>query len=315
VVPAELSDAVCDAVRAAVTAGDLQVPVPDAVPVRRPGRAAGGDYVTSAALRLAAPAGLPATEVAGVLARRLRGRAGISAVEIAGPGFLNVTVEHPGRVVERILAEGPGYGRSAVGGAEPGPDEATGPDAGPPGRIGPDAGPPGRIGSDAGPPGRIGSDAGPLSRVGPDAGLVDRIGLDAARYAVARGGHVDVERWARRTEDNPLFGVQYSHSRAAAMGRNAAELGIAVPSTMDFVGPGEHELLVLLAEFPPPRLPAYLEELAGAYLRYAAGNRILPFGDEPVTAVTQARLLLSAAVRTVLANGLDQLGVSAPEYL
>ena len=92
--PDELSDAVLAAVRAAVDAGDLAVPVPDAVTVERPKVKEHGDYATNIALQLAKPAGRPPREVAEAIAARLaRSADGIATVDVAGPGFLNITLD------------------------------------------------------------------------------------------------------------------------------------------------------------------------------------------------------------------------------
>ena len=88
----------------------------------------------------------------------------------------------------------------------------------------------------------------------------------------------------------------------------------------------ENELLGALAEFPrvvasaaefrePHRVARYLEELAGVYHGFYADCRVLPLGDEPISAIHSARAALSAATMQVLANGLDLLGVSAPERM
>ncbi|HYT10648.1 MAG TPA: arginine--tRNA ligase, partial [Mycobacteriales bacterium] len=151
------------------------------------------------------------------------------------------------------------------------------------------------------------------------------IGRDAARYAMVRWSmdspiDIDVDLWASRTADNPVFYVQYAHARLASLARNAAELGIALPdpSEVDYGLLGEEregDLLRVLGEFPravasaaelraPHRVARYLEELAGRYHRFYDACRVLPLGDEPVTPLTHARLALSAATRVVLANGL-----------
>ena len=69
------------------------------------------------------------------------------------------------------------------------------------------------------------------------------------------------------------------------------------------------------AEREPHRITAYLEELAGTYHRFYDSCRVLPRGDEEVSDLHRARLLLVTATRTVLANGLALLGVSAPERM
>lgn len=166
--------------------------------------------------------------------------------------------------------------------------------------------------------------------------LVDAIGVDAARYALARYSSdspidIDVELWTRATRDNPVYYVQYVAARTASVGRNAAEVGLGRGDGAGF-DPGlldhdkENELLKALAEFPavvaaaaelrePHRVARYLEDLAGAYHRFYDNCRILPRGDEEVTDLHRARLWLNDATRTVIANGLRLLGVSAPERM
>src|SRR5215213_3242162 len=108
VTPAELSTAVLDAVRAAVEAGDLAVPVPETAVVERPRSREHGDYATNVALRLAKPAGRPPREVATAIAGRLREHPGVASVDVAGPGFLNVTLatEALGRLAGEVVAAG-----------------------------------------------------------------------------------------------------------------------------------------------------------------------------------------------------------------
>ncbi len=88
----------------------------------------------------------------------------------------------------------------------------------------------------------------------------------------------------------------------------------------------EAELLGALSEFPrivaasaqlrePHRVARYLEELATAYHSFYSACRVLPMDGELVTDVTNARLLLCAATRQVVRNGLDLLGVGAPEKM
>lgn len=162
--------------------------------------------------------------------------------------------------------------------------------------------------------------------------LVGAIGVDAARYALARYSSdspidIDLDLWARATNDNPVFTVQYAHARVASLMRNAADLGVKAESHPHLlVHEKEGELLRALAELPrvitaaaelrePHRIARYLEELAGTYHRFYDSCRVLPRGDEETTDLHRARLLLVDATRVVLANGLDLLGVSAPERM
>jgi arginyl-tRNA synthetase len=168
------------------------------------------------------------------------------------------------------------------------------------------------------------------------ADLVEAIGADAARYALARASidqqiDLDLDLWSRQTNDNPVFYVQYAHARISSVLRNAADLGLALGDAADVdvtqLGhPRESDLLRALGEFPrvltgaaelraPHRVARYLEELAGTYHRFYDSCRVLPRGDEEATALTTARLWLCAATATVLRNGLDVLGVQAPERM
>ena len=111
--PEELADAVLAAVRAAVAAGDLDVgtaSLPE-VKVERPKVRDHGDYATTVALQLAKAAGRPPRDVAEVVARQLRKVDGIAAVDVAGPGFLNLTLDSAaqGSLAATILREGATY--------------------------------------------------------------------------------------------------------------------------------------------------------------------------------------------------------------
>jgi arginyl-tRNA synthetase len=166
--------------------------------------------------------------------------------------------------------------------------------------------------------------------------LVDAVGIDAARYALARASvdqqiDIDADLWSRKTNDNPVFYVQYAHARISSLLRNAADLGIPLGEAGDvdvaaLAHPRESDLLRAVGDFPrvlaaaaelraPHRVARYLEELAGTYHRFYDSCRVLPRGDEEVTSLTTARLWLCAATATVLGNGLAVLGVSAPERM
>ncbi|HWW54885.1 MAG TPA: DALR anticodon-binding domain-containing protein, partial [Acidimicrobiales bacterium] len=113
--------------------------------------------------------------------------------------------------------------------------------------------------------------------------------------------------------------------------RNAAALGFDRGPAEGFKPEllsteAENELLGALGEFPrivakagelrqPHHVARYLEELAGSYHRFNDKCRVLPFGDDEVTDLNRARLWLVEATRTVIANGLALLGVSAPERM
>ena len=168
--------------------------------------------------------------------------------------------------------------------------------------------------------------------------LVEAIGVDAARYALTRYTNdttidIDLDLWSRATSDNPVFYVQYGHARTCRMMENAASLGMNLPSgeTYDpalLTHELDGELLRALAEFPrvvaaaaelraPHRVARYLEDTTAVFNKWYDTKecRMLPQGDEPVRPVNEARLMLVAAARTVLANGLGLLGVTAPERM
>jgi arginyl-tRNA synthetase len=165
--------------------------------------------------------------------------------------------------------------------------------------------------------------------------LVEKVGVDAARYTLIRYPVdtpmvMDIDVLRRNTNENPVFYVQYAHARIAAVLRNVAELSI--PMGLEHFDPTqlthdrENELLGTLAEFPrvvaaaaqfrePHRVARYLEELAGVYHGFYADCRVLPLGDEPISSLHSARANLCAATKQVVKNGLDLLGVSAPERM
>lgn len=166
--------------------------------------------------------------------------------------------------------------------------------------------------------------------------LVDAVGVDAARYALARSSmdsmiDIDLDKLASASNDNPVYYVQYAHARTRNVARNAAEHGVeregAIafdPSALDTEA--DAALLGVLAQYPAlvaqaaalreqHRVARYLEELAGAYHAWYGATRVTPRGDDPVDAGHVARLWLNDAVAQVLANGLDLLGVSAPERM
>ena len=162
------------------------------------------------------------------------------------------------------------------------------------------------------------------------------IGVDALRYTLSRYPAdspltLDIEEVTRQASDNPVYYVQYAHARLSAILRNAADLGLA-PAAGDAFDPSllahekEGDLLRALAEFPrvvaaaaqlrePHRVARYLEETASTFHKFYDACRVLPMGDEEPAPIHGARLLLVEATRTVIANGLRLLGVSAPERM
>ena len=163
--------------------------------------------------------------------------------------------------------------------------------------------------------------------------LVDAVGNDAARYALTRSSinstlDIDLEQLVKKTNDNPVFYVQYAHARTRQVAKNAASLNVD-DSEFDpslLAHETESELLAALSEFPrvvaqaaqfrePHRVARYLEQVAGSYHRWYDNCRVTPLGDKPVETVHRTRLWLNNATAVVLKNGLGLLGVSAPERM
>ncbi|TDD66054.1 arginine--tRNA ligase [Jiangella aurantiaca] len=163
--------------------------------------------------------------------------------------------------------------------------------------------------------------------------VVEAAGVDALRYSLCRYPAdspltLDVAQITKHAPDNPVFYVQYAHSRLASLLRNAAELGVDKGELRPELLDHERESLLLgaLAEFPrvvataaelrePHRIARYLEDTAGTFHRFYDVCRVLPMGDEETTDVHRARLWLVEATKVVLANGLGLLGVVAPDRM
>ena len=165
--------------------------------------------------------------------------------------------------------------------------------------------------------------------------LVKKVGIDAARYTLIRYPTdtpmvMDVDLLKKNTNDNPVYYVQYAHARICAVLRNAKDLGIDYG--LNFYSPEllvherERELIGLLAEYPrivaaaafarqPHRVSRYIEDLAAQYHRFYNDCRVLPLGEEKPTKLNSARACLSMATAQVISNGLDLLGVNAPERM
>ena len=163
--------------------------------------------------------------------------------------------------------------------------------------------------------------------------LVDIVGVDAARYALVRSSinsmvDIDLALLEKKTNDNPVFYVQYAHARTKQVAVNAASLGVDMsefePALLNHAS--EEELLAKLIEYPrvtamaaefkePHRIARYLEEVAGAYHRWYDNCRVTPLSGGEVETIHRTRLWLNEAAGVVLRNGLGLLGVSAPERM
>ncbi|MFI0775156.1 arginine--tRNA ligase [Streptomyces sp. NPDC021212] len=300
--PAQLSRTVLHTVRRAVEADELCVAVPERVKVQTPPRPGCGDYATNVALQLARGRGPgAAVGIAEVLRRRLVGTPGIAAVDIAGPGFLNITLDAHSheQMVESVLEQGDQYGLG---------DGLAGVCL----RFAPADEVRAALvlhvvkGLVEGCGGSVVVEAGGESISVRAAGvgapeLLARLGSDAARWGLLRAAAHDVPdldpgRLLAQREGNPLFRVRYAHAlaqRTTVDGGDSAHDGV---------------LLGLLSDFPrvveaaarhraPDRLARHLVATADAFLADSRRKR------------------LAEATRIVLANGLRLLGISAPKRL
>jgi arginyl-tRNA synthetase len=165
--------------------------------------------------------------------------------------------------------------------------------------------------------------------------LLEWIGSDAVRYSLARYPadsplSLDGEEMRKQTNDNPVFYVQYAHARTANVARLAAEDGVRREDGFDpalLTDETEAALLATLGDYPrvvaqaahllePHRVARYLEDLAARYHKWYDTCRVRPTADAPeVTDLHRTRLWLNDATGQVLANGLDLLGVSAPDRM
>ena len=162
--------------------------------------------------------------------------------------------------------------------------------------------------------------------------LVEEVGVDAARFFfLMRPGDsqliFDIELAKRQTDENPVFYVQMAHARLSGIFRTAGHAPEAVSGALDLSAlpaPEDQELLKKVGLFPevvnrgarerePHRVTNYLQQLATAVHGWYHHTRAV--GAPEGAATEQARLLLARAARTVLANGLALLGITAPERM
>jgi arginyl-tRNA synthetase len=162
--------------------------------------------------------------------------------------------------------------------------------------------------------------------------VIHEVGKDAARFIfLTRSADntldFDLELAKQKTNDNPVYYVQYVHARICSIVRKSKELGITGIPVTDAVlcllnTPEDISLIKMMVKYPetvrfsaelmePHRITFFLMELAAAFHAYYNRQRVLT--DAP--RLTQARLYLMTAVRQVIANGLSLLGVSAPESM
>lgn len=160
--------------------------------------------------------------------------------------------------------------------------------------------------------------------------LIEEVGVDAARYffvdrRISQPLDFDIDLAKKQSDENPVYYVQYAHARICNIFRFARERGYELPASADASPLGTtHELAVIkkLIDFPevisraaqnlePHRLTNYLHETATVFHRFYHDNRVVTDDKK----LTEARLLLAEATRIVLANGLNILGITAPENM
>jgi arginyl-tRNA synthetase len=162
--------------------------------------------------------------------------------------------------------------------------------------------------------------------------LLEEVGRDAARFTFLTRRHdspleFDLAVATRQSSDNPVYYVQYAHARIRSIFRQAAEQGIAVPRLTDIdtsplVEPADLALIKRLLQFPelakgatralePHRVAYWLQQLASEFHAWYKNHRVI----QDDARLMHARLALCATVGTVIKNGLDLLGVSAPESM
>jgi len=159
--------------------------------------------------------------------------------------------------------------------------------------------------------------------------LVDEVGSDVVRYFFIMrnmSSHLnfDINLAKKQSDENPVFYLQYAHARICSILRMAAEEGLSesLENLSALTETSEQNLLKKLfsfgedityaaENFEPHKVANYLEDLASAFHKFYTECRII--GSPPE--VASARLALAIAVKTVMKNGLDLLGVSAPERM
>lgn len=163
--------------------------------------------------------------------------------------------------------------------------------------------------------------------------LVEAVGVDAARYTLTRYSvdtniDIDLDLLTKQSNENPVFYVQYAHARTCNVARNAEKAGVDTSSfdASQLNTESDNELIAVLSQFPqavkeaatfrePHRIARYIETLAGSYHRWYGNSHVAPKGEEEITDLHRARLMLNNAAGQVLSNGLNMLGVTAPEKM
>lgn len=161
--------------------------------------------------------------------------------------------------------------------------------------------------------------------------LIEEVGKDAARFFfVMRSAdsqmEFDLDLAKQKNQENPVYYVQYAHARIQSIFRQARAAGVDLksPAEVDFtlLGPEELQILRKIADFPqeiaaaarsmtPQRIARYVLDLAGLFHSFYNHHRVL---SENST-LQDARLLLLETIRITIKNGLNIIGVSAPDQM
>jgi arginyl-tRNA synthetase len=161
--------------------------------------------------------------------------------------------------------------------------------------------------------------------------IIDEVGKDVCRYFfMMRRSDAqlvfDLDLAKKKSEENPVYYIQYAHARICSILRNASEQGFDPDVSRleeDLLASGDDlDLIKMIAGYPdvviscaadlePHRISFYLLELATAFHRFYNKNRVISDDGR----VTTARLILVVAVKQVLANALDLMGIGAPESM
>jgi arginyl-tRNA synthetase len=162
--------------------------------------------------------------------------------------------------------------------------------------------------------------------------VVAEVGADAARFIFLTRDYAspldfDLEVAKQKSNDNPVYYVQYVHARIASILRKAADQGLPEPVWKEAAGARlveleEIQLIKILSRYPevvaaaaqslaPHRITYFLMELASQFHTYYNKHRVL--SEDSI--LSNGRLCLVAAVQKIIRNGLALLGVSAPEQM
>ncbi len=161
--------------------------------------------------------------------------------------------------------------------------------------------------------------------------IIDEVGKDVARYFFMMRRCdaqlvFDLDLAKKKSDENPVYYIQYAHARICSILRNAAEGGAALKSDgadLELLKEGDDiDLIKVLAGYPdivvsaasdlePHRIAFYLLDLATAFHRFYNRSRVITDN----AALTSARLVLVDAVRQVIANALALMGIGAPESM